>query len=164
VLRLQTVLEVDGLAAAEVYDFLAEPEDRAYRRWWPGTHLRFHRLESHPDHVGDVVYVDEYVGKRRLRGHGIVTEAVPGKRLVWRVRRFVTLPAWLRIELAGDGPGVTITHTVEAGFGGVGKILDPLFRLYLTRTFAEALDEHVRTEFPLFRDRLDQIRDALGDG
>jgi hypothetical protein len=161
-LRLRTTVRVDGLAPGEIYDFLAEPDDGGYRRWWPGTHLRFHRLESNPDHVGDVVYVDEYVGRRRLRGRGIVTEAVPGKRLAWRIRRLVALPARLLIELSGEEGGVTITHTVEAGYGGVGRILDPLLRLYLTRTFAEALDDHVRTEFPLFRDRLDEIRGARG--
>jgi hypothetical protein len=33
-------------------------------------------------------------------------------------------------------------------------VLDPLFRLYFSRRFAAAMDEHVRKEFPLLRDRL----------
>jgi hypothetical protein len=32
--------------------------------------------------------------------------------------------------------------------------------LYLSRAFAEALDDHVKIEFPLLRDRLDEIRAA----
>jgi hypothetical protein len=161
-LRLQTVVQVDGLAPGEIYDFLAEPNDQAYQRWWPGTHLQFHRLKSQPDHIGDLIYIDEHVGKRRLRGCGIVTEAVPGKWLVWQVKRLVKLPARLSLEFAGDEAGVTITHTIEAGYDGIGRILDPLLRLYLTPAFVEALDEHARTEFPLFRDRLEEVRAARG--
>lgn len=51
-----------------------------------------------------------------------------------------------------DG-GVAITHTTSAGFRGAGRILDPMFRLYFSEQFARALDEHVKTEFLLLRDR-----------
>jgi hypothetical protein len=48
-LTLQTSLRVDGISASEIFDFLANPIDEAYRRWWPGTHLQFHPLERHAD-------------------------------------------------------------------------------------------------------------------
>jgi len=161
-LRLQTVVRVDGLAPEEIYDFLTKPNDRAYQQWWPGTHLKFHRLRSHPDQIGDVLYIDEHVGKRRLRFQAVVTEAVPSERLVWQLRlpKLWKLPARLSIDFAGDEGGVTLTHTSEIGYDGIGSILDPLLRLYFTSTFAEALDEHAKTEFPMFRDRLNEIRVA----
>ena len=58
------------------------------------------------------------------------------------------LPARLRLELT-DGPGgCLVRHTLEAGFGGFARVLDPLLRLYLSPRFAADLDRHVHTEFP----------------
>lgn len=163
-LRLQTKITVDGLTGKEVFDFLVDPHDRAYRAWWPGVHLRLHLRTRHADHVGDVIYMDEYVGKRRLRMSAVVREADPARKLVWQFKRVIALPARLSLEFADlEGGGVQITHTVQAGFGGAGRLLDPLVALFFSRTFAEALDDHVRTEFPLLRDRLGQIRAAARD-
>src|SRR6266536_1007270 len=101
------------------------------------------------DHVGDILYGDEYVGKRRLRWAVIVTEAARGKRLVWQFKRGIRLPARLELEFSDHDGGVAITHTVRAGFRGAGRVLDPALKIFLSRTFANDLDEHVRTEFPL---------------
>jgi hypothetical protein len=60
----------------------------------------------------------------------------------------------LSLELADYDGGVAITHTVEAGLKGAGGVLDPLIRLYFSRAFAVAVDDHVKSEFPMLRDRL----------
>jgi hypothetical protein len=157
-LALQTSLRVDGITASEIFEFLASPTDEAYRRWWPGIHLQLHPLERHAGHVGDVIYMDEYVGTRRLRMKAIVIEALPPKRLVWQLKKVIRLPARLELDLTDYDGGVMITHTTLAGFRGAGRALDPLFRLYFPRRFARDLDEHVKTEFPLLRDLLRQRR------
>lgn len=162
-LRLQTKLDVDGITGKEIFDFLANPNDHAYQQWWPGTHLQLHPLKRTEDHVGDVIYMDEYIGERRLRMEGIVVEAVPEHRLVWQLRKLITLPVRLSLDLTDDESGVAITHTIEAGIKGPGTLLDPLIRLYFSRGFAAALDEHVKTEFPLLRDRLPQMKPELSD-
>lgn len=161
-LTLQTKVRVDGITGTEIFDFLADPNDGAYQRWWPGTHLQFHALERHQAHVGDVIYMDEYVGSRRLRMRGIVLEAVPGEKLVWRLKKVIKLPARLSLEFGDYEGGVAITHTVQAGLGGAGRILDPLVRLFFSSAFAAALDDHVKTEFPLLRDRREQIKAEVG--
>jgi hypothetical protein len=153
-LTLQTRLHVDGLRGGDVFDFLIDCSDERYRRWWPGTHLRFHTLERRAGHVGNRVAVDEYVGRRRLRLTGVVREAVPGSRIVWQLRKGVPLPVWLRLDLVDDGAGVTITHTTRAGLAGRGAVLDPLFRLYFSDDLVRDLDAHVRAEFPRLRDVL----------
>ena len=163
-LTLQTELRVDGISGAEVFDFLANPDDESYRAWWPGTHFQLHTVARGDDHVGDVLYMDEYVGKRRLRGSAIVTEAVPGKRLVWQFKRGIKLPARLQLEFSDYEGGVAITHTVRAGFRGAGRVLDPALKVLLSRPFANDLDEHVRTEFPLLRDLLRERGPASGAG
>ena len=153
-LTFQTSIRVDGTSGPEIFQYLANPTDEAYQEWWPHIHLQLHRLEHHADHVGDVIYMDEYVGTRRLRMKGIVVEALPGKRLVWQLKRVIRLPARLELQLTDYDGGVAITHTTRAGFSGAGRMLDPLVRLYFSEQFARALDEHVKTEFPLLRDLL----------
>ncbi len=76
----------------------------------------------------------------------------------------INLPARLSLEFADYEGGVAITHTVQAGLGGAGQILDPLVKLFLSSAFAAALDDHVKTEFPLLRDRLEQIKAEVGAG
>jgi uncharacterized protein YndB with AHSA1/START domain len=126
-----------------VFDFFVNPTDARYQQWWPGTHLRFHTIQRRPEHVGNRVYMDEFDGGKRVRMRGAVVEAAPGARLVWQFRRAVSLPLWLALDLVDDATGVLITHTVRAGYGGAGALLVPVFRLYFSRDFAQALDEHV---------------------
>lgn len=158
VLRLETNITVDALTAGEIFDFLIEPSDEAYQRWWPGVHLHLHLLERAEGHVGDVVYMDEYIGKRRVRMSGIVIEAVRGQKLAWQLKRMVRLPVRLSLELRDEAGGVVIRHRIEAGFTRLGRVLDPLWRLFFSKSFTRAMDEHVRTEFPLLRDRLGELR------
>ena len=102
-LTLQTEIRVDGIKGKEIFDFLANPDDESYRAWWPGTHLQLHiRERGGNDHVGDIIYMDEYVGRRRLRMNAIVTEAVPGRKLVWRLKRGIKLPARPAAELVTE--------------------------------------------------------------
>ena len=154
-------LFVEGITGREVFDFLLNANDESYRRWWPGTHLRLHALERHENHVGDVFYMDEYVGERRVRMTGVVVEAQRGRRIVWRFKWWrILLPVSLTLDMADRDGGVALRHTIRAGFGGPGRVLDPLFRIYFSPRFASAMDEHARTEFPMLRDRLAGSSDA----
>ena len=164
-LTVQTSIRVDDASGVEIFDFLANPDDESYRAWWPGTHLQLHISErGGDDHVGDVIYMDEYVGKRRLRMSAIVAEAVPGKKLVWRLKRGLKLPARLYLELDDYDGGVAITHTIRAGFRGAGRVLDPVLKLVLSDAFARDMDDHARTEFPRLRDLLRARRPAADAG
>ena len=153
-LTVRSQVLVEGITGSEITEFLLHPTDDRYRAWWPGTHLHFHVVSASPGHVGDVVWMDEYVGGRRLRMAGVVDAVEPGRRIVWQLKRWVRLPARLRLELTDEHGGCLVRHTVEAGYQGLGRILDPFLRLYVTPRFAAALDEHVRTEFPKLRDLL----------
>lgn len=157
-LTVQSKVHVERISGMSIFNFLIDPGDDEYRKWWPGTHLEFHTLKHCPGNVGDVVYMDEYVGRRRVRMTGIVTEAEPGKKITWRLRMLFRLPVWLSVEFEDDSTGVAITHTITAGFRVPGRLLDGVFRLYFSNTFAQAMDEHVHIEFP----RLGEILRAQG--
>lgn len=153
-IELQSQVRVSGVSGAEVLDFMLTCTDEQYQAWWPGMHLAFHTLTRRPGDVGNTVLMDEWVGSRRIKLHGIVTQVVPGRRIVWQFKQLVRLPARLSLEAVDAGDGVVLTHTLQAGFKGIGSILDPLLRLYFSDEFARAMDEHARTEFPMLGERL----------
>jgi len=153
-ITLRTQLAVPGVTGTEVTDFFLNCTDAEYQRWWPGTHLSYHTINRVPGDVGSLVVMDEYIGDRRVRAKGVVTEVEPGKRVVWQLVKLIRLPVWFTLECVDRDGALHLTHTVEAGFQGIGRVLDPLIRLYFSERFAKALDEHVRTEFPKLRDML----------
>lgn len=154
---IQSRTHVDHLTGRQAFDFLVNATDHEYQEWWPGVHLQLHTLKRCPNNVGNIVYMDEFVGEYRVRMTGVLVEAIPGRRLVWQLRKGIPLPVRLSLVLDDDEVGVSITHTIQVGFVGLGSVLDPVFRIYLSAKFAAALDEHVKAEFPKLRDMLGRI-------
>ena len=74
-ITIATQVDVHGLTGQQIYDFLLECTDADYQRWWPGTHLAYHITRRCPDHVGSVVYFDEYVGRYRLNFEAVVKDS-----------------------------------------------------------------------------------------
>lgn len=153
-IRLETITHVPGLTGREVTDFLAFCGDERYRAWWPGTHLELHTVRGAAGAVGSHVHMDEYVGARRLKMTGEVLALDPGRRLVWQARHGLPLPLRLILTLTDTDGGVRISHVIEAGYRGIGAVLDPLLRLWFSGRFAADMEAHVREEFPRLRDLL----------
>lgn len=151
---LQTRVPVESITGRHVSDFFINCTDSDYQKWWEGTHLQFHTVNRTTDVTGSLVYFDEYVGRRRLKYKGRITEYAAGKRIEYRMVKGLSLPAWLLLEFQDRPGGVDIVHTVRAGYHGVGKMLDPLIRLYLSDAFEQALNEHARAEFRRLGDLL----------
>ncbi|GEM_PF-431765 len=159
-IAIQSKVRVADVSSAEILDFMLNCTDQRYQAWWPGTHLAFHTVKRRPGDIGNIVYMDEYVGQRRIKMQGVVTQVIPGKKIVWQFKRLVRLTAWLILQADDEDGGVMLTHTLLAGFKGIGSILDPLLRLYFSDGFVRAMDEHAQAEFPmlskLLRDYSDQ--------
>ncbi len=144
----ETRVRVPGITTARIREFFLNPTDDAYRRWWPGTHLAFHVVSPRPDHRGEVVWMDEYVGRRRLRMRCVV-RTVEEAKIVWRMKMLVTLPLSLTLALEDEPDGVTVVHTLGIEARGLGRLLVPFVRLFFSPAFRQAMDEHARTEFPM---------------
>lgn len=84
-LVIESRVDVAGLTGRDVTDFMVACTDEQYQNWWPGTHLQLHTLGRTTGGVGDMVVMDQFVGRRRLRLRGIVEAVEPGRRLVWRL-------------------------------------------------------------------------------
>lgn len=153
-ITLETKTKVAELSGKEVTDFLLNPKDENYRKWWGGIHLEFHIIKSYPGHIGDIVYMDEFIGRHRVKMKGIVVNAIPGKLIIWQLKKIIKLPVRLSLKLEEDKDSVKITHTIRVGFGGIGKIFDPILGIYFSEDFKKAMDEHVKIEFQKLSDIL----------
>jgi len=155
---LETRAHVAGLSARDAYDFMVVPTAGDFSAWWPGTHLVSKVLRQGvgptgaASHVGTIVYLEQMIGRFRVRETAEIVDAIPGRRFTRQIIVGLHLPIFITFDLADDAAGVTITHTIHAGWRGLRRILDPLFRIFFTRAFAAALDEHLRTEFQLLRE------------
>ncbi len=147
-IQLESMVQVEDGDGHAIYDFLMNPNDADYRRWWPGTHLAYHTLDGKPASVGSRLLMDEYIGRRRLRMTAEVVAAEPGRSIVWQMVQVVRLPVWVRFRLDPVARGVRVTHTIEAGYRGRAAVLDGMLRIILDDTFVDDMDAHVCTEFP----------------
>lgn len=137
-IRLQTDIRVPGLNSREVTDFMLNCDDASYQAWWPGVHLRFHTVRKVAGDVGNLIYMDEYVGRFRLKFHTVVTAAIPGKEITWQFVRGVRLSGRLILRLEDEAEGAAISHVVEAGFHGPGRIFDAILRASGSRANSQA--------------------------
>lgn len=144
---LETQVSVPNLSAKNVFDFMIDCTDEKYQQWWPKTHLSFHTIKRQPNNIGSLVLFDELIGKRRLRFQAVITKSLPGQEIVWQMKKLFLLPAWLSLKFQNTEDGVLITHSLSAGFSGLGKILDPIIRLYLSKKFEKELATHANMEF-----------------
>ncbi|MCU1433793.1 MAG: hypothetical protein JWR71_518 [Pseudarthrobacter sp.] len=123
-LVITSKVKVPGLTGHDVSDFMMSCTDEQYRQWWPGTHLQLHVLDGDTGGEGDVMVMDEFVGRRRLRLRGVVEALEPGRRIVWRLHKIVPLPARVSLVFSPTQDGVCVQHTVTAGWPGIGRALE----------------------------------------
>jgi hypothetical protein len=137
--------------AHDFFEYLTEPTDASYRSWWPGVHRRFQivRRGDRESHVGDVVFMDEQVGSRRLAARWTVVCTERDQLMSWQLTRRVRLPAWLDISLVDHGPDLELTHVIRVGYASrAGRLLDPVLQLMFPPDYRREVTEHAQEEFP----------------
>jgi len=143
-------LTVPNAKAEQFYNFMINPCDERYSDWWQGEHLQFH-IVKHGDesHLGDIVFMDENLGKnRRLAFFAIVITANHPNKIEWQMKKAgLKLPAVVALEVHDSDEGIKLKHELRIGYTGIRKILDPFIRLYFTKSFRQALEEHCKIEW-----------------
>jgi len=143
-------LIVPNAHAEQFYDFMINPTDVRYSAWWPDEHLRFHIVKQSGDnHLGDLVFMDEYLGKNhRLTFNAIVMAAERPNKITWQMKKVgLRLPAFVTLELHDSTEGVKLKHDLQIGYKNIGRLLDPFIRLYFNKSFQTALTEHCNVEW-----------------
>ena len=143
-------LTVPNATAKQFYDFMINPCDQRYSEWWPSEHLQFHIVKrGSENHLGDVVFMDEYLGKdRRLTFYALVITAIPSHKIEWQMKKAgLKLPAVVEFELNDTDDGVKLKHELRIGYSGIGRVLDPFIKLYFNKTFRRSLEEHCNIEW-----------------
>ncbi|MDO5602524.1 MAG: hypothetical protein Q4G07_07115 [Oscillospiraceae bacterium] len=146
-----TQLVVTNAKAEQFYDFMINPDNDRYQKWFPNEHLAFYITKrGASSHLGDEVYYDEYLGGvHRLKFFAEVVTANRPACAAWQMKRMgLRIPAVLRLELADTPNRLQIDHKLCVGFSGIGKLFDPFIRLYFTKSFADSLSKHCLEECP----------------
>ncbi|MCL2376033.1 MAG: hypothetical protein FWC76_01425 [Defluviitaleaceae bacterium] len=143
---------VQNATAQQFYDFMIAPTSARYRAWWPGEHLEFYIVKhGTKSHLGDVVFMDEYLGGkgRRLTGYAVVVKAKRPNHIVWQMKKAgLRLPIFVSLRLKDTPGGLIVAHEVRIGYRGLGKALDPLIKLYFNKPYRQALETHCKIEWP----------------
>jgi len=148
---------IPNIKARQIYDFMINPNDKSYSEWWQGEHLRFNIVKrGNSKHLHDVVYFDEYLGKRhRLTFYALVVKADRPNLIVWQmIKSGVKLPAVVALQLRDSSRGLMLKHELRLGFKGIGKIFEPLIKFYFNDSFQNALQEHCNEEWFRLRELL----------
>lgn len=157
-------LVVPDATAEQFYDFMIDPNDDLYRKWWPEEHFQFHITKrGKENHIGDKVFFDEKIGpNHRLTLHAFVLSAKRPNIIIWQMTKFgIWLPAYLELRLINSIDGVVIEHEIRAGYKGLGKILDPVVKLYLNKPFLVALEKHCKEEWPKLATLTETVNNKL---
>ena len=145
-------LNVANAKAEQFYDFMINPNDEQYSKWWPKEHFQCHITKrGDENHLGDEVFFDENIGEtRRLAFHATVTKAERPYAIAWSMKKAgILLSAYLELGLDDLSEGLAIRHELKIGYGGIpGKMLDPFIRIYFNKSFQNALEKHCLTEWP----------------
>ena len=146
-IKFKTEINVKHTSGKAISEYFLNCTDEDYQKWWEGTHLSFHTIERHPNNLGNLVIFDEYIGGRRLKFIAKVIEIIPGRKLVWQMKKVISLPGWLTLEFEDTDDGVKITHILGAGLEGIGKIFDPLLKITFSKKFDKEMEYHAQIEF-----------------
>jgi len=57
------------------------------------------------------------------------------------------LPVVVELKLCDTDEGVRLKHELRIGYMGIGKLLDPFIKLYFSKSFRNALEEHCKIEW-----------------
>jgi hypothetical protein len=150
-------LIVKNAKAEQFYNFMINPNDKSYNEWWADEHLQFRITKiGDENHLGDHVYFDEYLGKkRRLKFHAIVVTAEKPNKIIWQMKMAgIKLPCYVILELTDKSDGVLVKHELTLGYKGFRRFLDFFIGLYFSKSYRADLEKHCNTEWQMLADYL----------
>ena len=150
-------LKVKNAKAEQFFNFMINPNDKKYNEWWTEEHLQFHiTKKGNENHLGDNVYFDEYLGKkRRLSFHAVVIVADKPNMIVWQMKiAGLRMPFFVKLGLTDNSNGVTVIHELNLGYSGIGSIFDIFIRLYFNKSYRADLEKHCIIEWQKLADYL----------
>lgn len=141
--------ELPNGKAKQFFDFMAYPDDEAYSNWLP-EHHQYHVVKKSKDSpVGDLIFFDQHISpKFRLKSYAIVRVADKPRELTVQVRKFgIRVPVFVSLYFEDTENGLVLVEELRAGYRGPGAILNPFFRLVLTKRKLNDLTNHHNKEW-----------------
>ena len=124
-----------------------------------------HCKKGEKNHLGDTVFMDEFLGKnRRLRFHAIVITSNRPSRIQWQMKKAgLRFPAAVELKLNDTDEDVMLRHQVRIGYSGIGRLFDPFIKLYFNKSYQKALEEHCKFEWFKLAEYLAQKNNEMRD-
>jgi predicted transport protein len=141
---------VNNASAEQFYDFMINPNDKNYNEWWAEEHIQFHiTKKGDKNHLGDNVYFDEYLGKKRkLKFHAVVIVADRPNKIIWQMKiASLKSPFFVKFELTEKLNKVIVKHELMLGYEGIGSICDSFIGLVFNKEFRADLEKHCNIEW-----------------
>ena len=142
--------EFSGANAAAFFEFMINPPPETYARWLPGEHHEFHIVKhSKAPPIGDLIFFDQHISKKhRLTFYAVTIIADKTNHVLYQMRKFgINLPGYLDLRFQETTEGLLLTETIRVGFNGIGKIIDPILRLFFNKSFFIAMNGHHKREW-----------------
>lgn len=150
---MHTTNTVKELSAKVTQEFLMNCNDEMYQKSWPGVHIQKHLIKrGGNDHIGDVVYAFEHVGKFTIEVKMKVIKYIPEKLLEFRVfmgKIGSLVPIFLLVETEDCPEGVHLSNKFLIGWNGIGKAFDSIIGIFFPKELRDAMKEHTIIEWPL---------------
>lgn len=143
--------------AESFFDFMINPPPEVYKRWLPEEHHEFYVVKrSHETPIGDLIFFDQHIGeKHRLTFYAITRNAVKPKHILFQMRRFgINLPGYLQLDFNDTAEGLALTETIRIGFNRFGSIIDPIIKLFFSKSFFNEMNGHHKREWACLADIL----------
>lgn len=147
--------ELSGAKAEQFYAFMINPIPEIYRHWLPEEHHKFYVVKhGRQTPIGDLVYYDQHISKsHRLNFYAIIRVAKNTNKIVFQMRKFgINLPAYLDLEFHDTTSHLFLKEEIRIGFDGIGKILDPVIKMFFNKSFFNAMNSHHKREWSCLAD------------
>ena len=143
---INTKIEIKGKTPKQIYYWIFDLDDKKYKKWHP-THREWKTIKRTPNEIGSIVYLDEQFYHFRLKLTGELVEVKPNSILLYKLKSPISGYLSLSFELTKIG--TMVIHEVRVGYDGMfSRIVDWFLRkLYFTKSFEKALEEHTNEEF-----------------
>jgi hypothetical protein len=141
---------LQNAVAVQFFDFMVNPSPETYARWLPGEHHKFHVVKRNKNTpVGDLIYFDQHIGtKYRLKFYATIRIADNPKHILFQMRKFgIDLPGYLDLKFCDTADGLILIETIRIGFNGFGKLVDPVIRLFFSKSFFSEMNNHHKREW-----------------
>ena len=157
-------LTIPDAKADSLYGFVVQAYDKGCGEWQLEDDFFFSiTTYGKENHFSDAILAVEYLGEnrriafngRRVSFFGVVLRKRHSVKLKgWAKNINIRIPMIMELELYTTDEGALAKHKLCFGYLGIGRLLNPLIKLYCNKSFCKGFKEHCEMEWLKLAERL----------